>query len=371
MRRMAVFCFPALAGILAVPIAVANHDIDQRPGPPPHSCRMGMDMQQGEHRMSGMQMGGMRMAGMPILGEFRALPAEIDSESNPITPAKVELGRLLYFERRLSASGQLSCNSCHDLASYGVDHQPTSLGHKNQRGTRNSPTVYNAAGHFAQFWDGRAATIEDQAKGPILNPVEMAMPSEKAAVAAIRAVPEYVARFEAAFPGETDPVTFDNIANAIGAFERKLVTPSRWDRFLEGDGNALTAEERAGFQWFMHSGCASCHSGTFVGGNSYQRLGEAVPYPERSDLGRFQVTRQASDRMVFKVPSLRNVEMTAPYFHNGKVATLEEAVTRMARYQLGVELLPDEKRVIVAWLKTLTGELPAEYISEPKALPGD
>jgi cytochrome c peroxidase len=330
-----------------------------------------MDRQQGEHRMLGMQMGGMPMGGLRMMAGFQALPAEIDSESNPVTPAKVELGRMLYFERRLSASGRLSCNSCHDLASYGVDNQPTSLGHRNQRGTRNSPTVYNAAAHFAQFWDGRAATVEEQAKGPILNPVEMAMPSEAAAVAAIRSVPEYVGQFQAAFPGEADPITFDNIANAIGAFERKLVTPSRWDRFLEGDGRALNAEERAGLHWFMHSGCAGCHSGTLVGGNSFQRLGAAAPYPETSDLGRFQVTRQAFDRMIFKVPSLRNVEMTAPYFHNGKVATLDEAVARMARYQLGVELTPDEKRVVIAWLKTLTGVLPAEYISAPRTSPGE
>src|SRR5579863_919164 len=198
MRRIAVFCLPALAGILAVSILVADHTNNPQPAKREQGCCMGIDMQQGRHRMGGMRMGAM--------GGFQPLPAEIDSESNPITPAKVELGRLLYFEKRLSASGQLSCNSCHDLAAYGVDHQPTSLGDKNQRGTRNSPTVYNAAGHFAQFWDGRAATIEEQAKGPILNPVEMAMPSKQAAEAAIKAVPEYAARFQAAFPGEADPV---------------------------------------------------------------------------------------------------------------------------------------------------------------------
>jgi cytochrome c peroxidase len=350
MRLMFVFCLPALAGILALSIA-AGDPASQKPS---QGRCMGGSMQGG--------MGGMHRGSM---GGFRALPAEIDSPSNPVTSAKVELGRRLYFEKRLSASGNLSCNTCHDLAAYGVDHQPTSTGYKNQKGSRNSPTVYNAAGHFVQFWDGRSPTIEDQAKGPILNPVEMAIPSEAAAVAAIKAVPEYAIRFREAFPGQKDPISFDNIANAIGAFERRLVTPSRWDRFLAGDRSALTGEERAGFHRFMHTGCASCHWGAFVGGNSYQRLGDAQPYPETKDLGRYQVTKQASDRMVFKVPSLRNVEKTAPYFHDGHVATLDAAVVQMGRYQLGVSLSPAETRSIIAWLKTLTGSLPSEYIQEP------
>ncbi len=323
------------AGVLAFPAAVADGQQRGR----------GMGMHRGMH-------GGMRMGG------FQPLPVDIDSALNPSTPAKVELGRLLYFETRLSGSGKISCNSCHDLAAYGVDNEPTSDGDKGQKGARNSPTVLNAAGHFAQFWDGRAATVEEQAKGPMLAAVEMAMASAADAEAAIRAVPEYNARFRAAFPGEREPVTFDNIAKAIGAFERKLTTHSPWDRFLEGDATALTAEERAGLHRFMHTGCVGCHNGTLVGGNSFQRLGAAAPYPDQSDPGRFRVTGVASDRMVFKVPSLRNVEKTAPYFHNGQVATLEDAVGRMARYQLDVKLSPEETRSIIAWLKTLTGTLP-------------
>src|SRR5579872_2280720 len=212
-------------------------------------------------RMSGggMQMGQMQMGGQGIrmgmdMAAFAPLPADFATDTNPMTPAKIELGRMLFFEKRLSANGRLSCNSCHDLASYGVDHQTTSSGFWNQKGTRNSPTVYNAAGYFAQFWDGRAATVEEQAKGPILNPVEMGLPSGSAAVAALKSIPEYVALFSAAFPGNPDPVTFDNVAAAIGAFERKLVTPSRWDRFLAGDPSAISPPERAGFHRFMHTG---------------------------------------------------------------------------------------------------------------------
>ena len=324
-------------------------------------------------RMSGgrMHMGQMQMGGRGVrmgmgMAAFAPLPADFATDANPMTPAKIELGRMLFFEKRLSANGRLSCNSCHDLASYGVDHQPTSSGFWNQKGTRNSPTVYNAAGYFAQFWDGRAATVEEQAKGPILNPVEMGLPSGSAAVGALKSIPEYVALFSAAFPGSTDPVTFDNVAAAIGAFERTLVTPSRWDRFLAGDQSALSAEERAGFHRFMHTGCATCHNGALVGGGAYEKLGEAQPFPDTTDLGRFQVTKNFSDRMFFKVPSLRNVEQTAPYFHNGKIATLDEAVAQMGKYQLGVNLSAAEREQIIAWLKTLTGALPAQYIAEPR-----
>jgi len=341
---------------------------DKRPGAALQAQTSQQCCCRGMSAMGGGQMKGreMRMG----LGAFTPLPADFATDTNPITPAQVELGRMLFFEKRLSANGRLSCNSCHDLAAYGVDHQPTSTGYRDQKGTRNSPTVYNAAGYFAQFWDGRAPTVEEQAKGPILNPVEMAMPSETAAVAALKSIPEYVARFGAAFPDSSDPLTFDNIAVAIAAFERKLVTPSRWDRFLAGDQNALSRQEQAGFHRFMHTGCASCHFGTFVGGRAYEKLGEAQPYPDSADLGRFQVTKDASDRMLFKVPSLRNVEQTAPYFHNGKVATLDEAVAKMGKYQLGVNLSPAERAQIIGWLKTLTGALPAQYIAEPR-LPED
>jgi len=297
---------------------------------------------------------------------FAPLPEEPPPPAGSVAERQIDLGRMLYYETRLSADQKISCNSCHALDQYGVDGEPTSDGHKGQKGTRNSPTVYNAAPQSAQFWDGRAKTIEEQAKGPVTNPVEMAMPSEKVVIAVLKSMPEYVAAFKAAFPSDQDPVTFDNMANAIGAFERRLITPSRWDKFLKGDQSALTPAEKEGFNTFMTAGCQTCHSGALLGGTMFQRLGVIKPYPDESDLGRFQVTKNEADRMVFKVPSLRNIEKTGPYFHDGKVGTLEEAVKRMGDYQVGRQLTPSEIQSIVAWMKSLTGEIPAEYIRPPQ-----
>ena len=299
------------------------------------------------------------------LQAFQALPDMMASETNPVTEERIALGRMLYYDPRLSKSQEISCNSCHMLDKYGVDAQPTSDGHKGLTGDRNSPTVYNAAGHLAQFWDGRAPDVEEQAKGPVTNPVEMAMPSPAHALAVLKSMPEYVAAFKTAFPNEKDPVTFDNMAKAIGAFERKLTTPSRWDKFLAGDTNALTADEKAGFQTYYEAGCQTCHAGTYVGGGSYQKLGTVKPWPDTSDPGREKVTKNEADRMVFKVPSLRNIDKTGPYYHSGKVATLEEAVSFMSEHQLGKTLTEAQIRSIIAWLGTLTGDLPAEYIKEP------
>jgi cytochrome c peroxidase len=289
----------------------------------------------------------------------------MDSPDNPVTEAKVKLGRMLYYETRLSAGQDISCNTCHPLNAYGAEDEAVSTGHKNQKGSRNAPTVYNAAGHFVQFWDGRAASVEEQAKGPVLNPVEMAMPSDAAAVRVLSSMPEYVALFRQAFPKEKDSVTFNNMALAIGAFERGLVTPSRWDRFLNGDDSALSGAEKAGFNRFIAEGCQTCHNGAYVGGNSFQRLGIIKPWPNQSDLGREQITRQAADRLVFKVPSLRNVAKTGPYFHDGSIATLEEAIRNMAVHQRGSRLSDADVKSIVAWLNTLTGEIPFEYIKPP------
>jgi len=299
---------------------------------------------------------------------FRPLPSVMDSPDNPVTDAKVKLGRMLYYETRLSADQDISCNTCHPLAAYGAESEPVSTGHQNQKGNRNAPTVYNAAGHFVQFWDGRAPDVEEQAKGPVLNPVEMAMPSDAAAVRALASMPEYVALFRQAFPKEKDPVTFNNMALAIGAFERGLVTPSRWDRFLTGDNSALTGVEKQGFNKFVDAGCHTCHNGAYVGGNSFQRLGIAKPWPNQSDLGRQQLTKRDADKLVFKIPSLRNITKTAPYFHDGSVATLEEAIRRMAVHQRGSQLSDPEVKSIVTWLDTLTGQIPLNYI-KPPALP--
>ncbi|MCK6587813.1 MAG: cytochrome-c peroxidase [Polyangiaceae bacterium] len=303
------------------------------------------------------------------LGFFKPLPERFESEMNPITEDKVALGRMLYYENRFSINQDLSCNSCHDLEKYGVDNEATSFGHKKQRGSRNSPTVYNAAGHIAQFWDGRAQTIEDQAKGPILNPVEMAMPNAEYVLKVLKSIPEYVKLFKKVFPNDKEAVTYDNVAKAIGAFERQLVTPSRWDKFLKGDQNALTEPEKAGFALFAKLGCPTCHNGAAVGGAQFQKLGLVKPYPDQSDLGRFEHTKSESDKMVFRVPTLRNIEKTAPYFHKGQVATLEEAVKLMAFHQLGKELNDAEIASIVTWLKTLTGEIPRDYIKKPELPP--
>ena len=273
---------------------------------------------------------------------------------------------MLYYDERLSRSQKLSCNSCHPLDRYGTDGKPTSQGHKGIHGTRNSPTVYNAAAQFAQFWDGRADTVEAEAKETVLDPSDMAMASDKAVVAVLESMPDYVAAFQRAFPSAAQPVTFDNVAEAIGAFERKLVTPSRWDKFLAGDSSALTAEEIAGFNAFTKAGCQTCHSGVLVGGQGFERLGIMRPYPESGDPGRSKVTGSPGDRTFFKIASLRNVAKTAPYFHRGQVVTLHDAVVQMADYQLGRRLTEPEASAIVSWLKSLTGDLPAEHLQAPE-----
>lgn len=304
------------------------------------------------------------------LRAFRPLPKTMESSDNPSTKAKVELGRMLYFENRISKGHDLSCNSCHMLDKFGVDNQPTSSGFKGQKGDRNSPTVYNAALHIAQFWDGRAKNVEEQAKGPVLNPVEMAMPNEAAVVAVLKSMPEYVNLFKQAFPGQREPMTYDNMAKAIGAFERLLVTPSRWDKYLSGDKSALTDAEKDGFMKFSNAGCVSCHNGTLVGGTSYQKLGVAKPWPHTKDAGRFSVTKVDHDKMVFKVPSLRNIEKTAPYMHDGATKSLEEAIALMGDYQLGGKVSKADAAAIATWLRSLTGELPpADLITKPKLPP--
>jgi cytochrome c peroxidase len=296
---------------------------------------------------------------------YKALPESVPPKEGDITEDKVALGRMLYYDARFSKSQKISCNTCHNLSTYGVDNEPTSTGHKGQKGDRNSPTVYNAAGHFVQFWDGRAKDVEEQAKGPVLNPVEMAMPSEKVVLAVVNSIPEYVTAFKKAFPADKDPVTYDNFGLAIGAFERKLLTPSRWDKFLNGDQNALTAAEKAGFNTFNSAGCGTCHAGAYLGGNLFQKLGAVKDWPDASDPGRAKVTKSDADKMMFKVPSLRNIEKTAPYFHDGKIATLSEACSKMAEYQLGKTLAPEQAASIETFLKALTGDLPADLIKPP------
>lgn len=301
----------------------------------------------------------------PRLAVFKpALPAEF-AATTPSSDAKVTLGRMLYHDKRLSKNHDVSCASCHDLAKYGVDGLATSLGHRGQRGTRNAPSVFNAAGHFAQFWDGRAKDVEEQAAGPITNPVEMAMPDAVRVEQTLRSIPVYVDLFKKAYPQEKQPVTLARAAGAIAAFERKLVTPARWDQFLTGNNAALTPDEKSGLATFLQVGCQTCHAGSLVGGNLYQRLGLVAPWPAQKDEGRYSLTKNEADRLFFKVPSLRNIEKTAPYFHDGSVAQLETAVRMMAQYQLGKTLTDAETQSLLAFLRALTGTLPASLLASP------
>lgn len=297
------------------------------------------------------------------LKAFAPLPARMADA--PIAPARVALGRVLYNETVLSEGHDLSCNGCHPLNGYGADGRRVSMGHKGQLGSRNAPTVYNAAGQVAQFWDGRAATVEAQAVGPILNPAEMGMPDSAAVLTHLRNDARYRAMFAAAFPDEPQPLTYVNVGRAIGAFERGLVTPSPWDAYLQGDTTALSPAQRSGFSTFAAVGCQSCHNGAYVGGASFQKVGLVKPWPTQRDSGRYAVTHDPADVMVFKVPTLRNIAMTAPYFHDGSVASLDSAVRMMARHQLGRELSDAQASAIVDWLGSLTGSIPLSYVAEP------
>ncbi len=296
---------------------------------------------------------------------FQALPADPVAGDNDLSQARVDLGRMLYFDTRLSKNQDIACNSCHQLDHYGVDGEPTSPGHKSERGGRNSPTVYNASLHLAQFWDGRAADVEEQAGGPMLNPIEMAMPSGDAVTAVLKTIPDYGPLFASAFPGVDDPVSYENAAVAIGAFERGLLTPGPLDRFLGGDLIALTPEQQSGLETFMEVGCTTCHAGATVGGQMYQKLGLVEPY-ETADQGRFEVTHEDADKQVFKVPSLRNIAETGPWFHDGSVKTLDEAITLMGKHQLGKELTPEQVASISTFLGALTGQVDPQYTSKPE-----
>lgn len=301
-----------------------------------------------------------------FLAMFQPLPAEASAPDNELTQAKTDLGRMLYYDKRFSKNQDISCNSCHMLDKYGTDNSAFSSGHKGQKGGRSAPTVYNAALHIAQFWDGRAPTVEEQAKGPVLNPVEMAMPDKEFVLKVIKSIPGYADAFAKAFPGEADPITYDNFGKAVGAFERKLLTPSRWDQYLKGNKEVLTAEEKKGFATFVSAGCVTCHNGTAVGGHMYQKLGLAKPWPELKDNGRFEATKQEQDRHFFKVPSLRNITETGPYLHDGSVAKLPDMVKKMAEHQLGKTITNEECASIVVFLKALKGDLPTDYIKEPQ-----
>lgn len=293
---------------------------------------------------------------------FNPVPYGIPEISgNAISNEKIELGKVLFFDPRLSKSGLISCNTCHNVGMGGDDFQETSTGHGWQKGPRNSPTVFNAVFNLAQFWDGRAKDLKEQAKGPVQASVEMNNTPE-AVVKTMNSMPEYIEMFKQAFPDDKDPVTFDNMAAAIEVFEATLTTPdSKFDKFLRGEKSALSATEQNGLALFMEKGCVDCHAGVNMGGEDYFSFG-VVERPEAAvmgdDKGRFEVTQSAEDEYVFKAPSLRNIELTSPYFHSGKVWSLKGAIAIMGSAQLGISLNSQEVDDIHSFLMTTTGVQP-------------
>jgi cytochrome c peroxidase len=275
-----------------------------------------------------------------------------------INTAQAELGKKLFFDPRLSKSGFISCNSCHNLSMGGTDNLKSSIGHNWNQGPINAPTVLNSSYNLAQFWDGRAKDLKEQAGGPIANPGEMGSTHELA-VDIVKSMSGYQQEFKSAFG--SDGVDIDRITTAIAEFEKTLVTPnSRFDQWLTGKKDAITKDEEKGYQLFKTSGCTSCHNGAAVGANSYQKMGAVKPYKtDNKAEGRFAVTKKEADKFMFKVPTLRNVELTYPYFHDGNAATLTDAVDIMGKVQLGKEFSKDENASIVAFLKTLTGDQPS------------
>ncbi len=316
--------------------------------------------------------------------EWQALPSKApEPADNPTTPEKVELGRMLYFDPRFSETGTVSCNSCHNLMLGGEDNRAVSMGVHGKTGGRSAPTVWNAAFSSVQFWDGRAASLEEQAKGPVVNPVEMGMSDLERAMSRVRAIPGYEPYFVRAF-GADDPMTVDNAAKAVAAFERTMITPdSPYDRFVKGERDALDQQQQRGMQAFDQVGCTGCHSGPAFNGPALspgsgffakfpvvQDSEHVDKYDFLNDQGRFAVTGKESDKHLFKVPTLRNVALTAPYFHNGSVPTLEDAVRIMAKVQLNRELSDGQLADIVAFLNGLTGEFPEQTLPRLPATSG-
>jgi cytochrome c peroxidase len=312
----------------------------------------------------------------------KPLPTKVPVPAdNPITPAKVELGKMLYFDPRLSVDGTISCNSCHNVMADGADGRPVGVGVRGQRGGRGSPTVWNSAFMTVQFWDGRAASLEEQAKGPLTNPIEMGMPSHEHVLERIRQIPGYVSAFKKAFPKDKDPVSTDNLAKAIATYERTLVSyNSPFDKFIKGNKKAMNPQQIRGWKLVQEIGCTSCHVGENFAGEGF-KMGEGnyQPFPQipgskydkmydlTSDLGRYEVTKKDDDKNHWRVPTWRNVALTAPYFHNGKVKTLDEAVRVMGKTQLDMDLTETQVSDIVAFLNALTGEFPKQTM--PKLPP--
>ncbi len=301
---------------------------------------------------------------------FKPLPQDMATPEFPLTPERVALGRMLFFDPRVSLDGTVSCTRCHQPALYGTDALPTSIGVKDRANPRNAPTVLNAALQIAEHWRGDRKNVEDQATKALIGPPSFGQPDFGAAMAKLKAIEGYAPLFQKAFPNDKDPITAKNWGLAIGAYERTLVTPAPFDAYLRGDTHALTPQAQAGLRKFIATGCASCHNGVDIGGGAFQKFGVVEDYWKATgskaiDKGRFDVTKDPADMYVFKVPSLRNVAMTPPYFHDGSVASLSAAIHIMARVQLGKQLPDEDVRDIVAFLDSLTGELPEDFAVAP------
>jgi cytochrome c peroxidase len=301
---------------------------------------------------------------------FKPLPKDFATPDAPVTPARVALGRMLFFDPRMSLESTVSCSRCHQPSLYGTDGLPLSRGTQDRLNSRNAPTVLNAALQAPVHWRGDRKNVEDQATQALVGAQSHALPDPAAAVARLKGIPGYAPMFAAAFPNEGDPITTVNWGKAIGAYERTLVTPSAFDEFLQGNARALSATQKRGLEKFMATGCTGCHNGVGVGGAGFFKFGLVEDYwkatgSKQIDKGRFDVTHEPSDTYVFKVPTLRNVAMTAPYFHDGSISSLPQAVTIMARVQLGRTLSTDDASDIVAFLQSLTGKLPETFATAP------
>jgi cytochrome c peroxidase len=301
---------------------------------------------------------------------FGPLPQVMTSEKNPIMPEKVKLGKILFYETRISVEGTVSCARCHPISLYAADGLKKSIGNNCKVNPRNAPTVLNAAGQISAHWIGNRTDVEDQARQSVMGPPSFGMPSYEAVVKKLKEIKGYAELFKKAFLIDNDPVTIDNFAKAIGAFERTLVTPSHFDSFLKGDITALSGQEKRGLKTYMEIDCIMCHSGPYVGGQMYDKFGIFEPYwkytkSEPIDEGRYVVTKNEADRYVFKVPILRNVEKTAPYFHDGSVDKLEDAVWIMGKIQLGKDLNKVQVEEVAVFLKSLTGKIPGDALKVP------
>ena len=301
---------------------------------------------------------------------FGPLPQVMSSEKNPITPEKVKLGKILFYETRISVDGTVSCARCHPSALYAADGLRKAVGNNCKINPRNAPTILNAAGQISAHWIGNRADVEDQARQSVIGPPSFGMPSYEAVENKLKEIRGYTDLFEKAFPGEANPITVDNFAKSVGAFERTLVTPSAFDAFVKGDRSALKALQKRGLKAFMEIGCMTCHSSAYFGGQMYEEFGVVEPYwkytkSDPIDEGRYAVTKSEADKYVFKVPVLRNVEKTAPYFHDGSVGKLENAVWIMAKIQLGKDLDKTQVEEVVTFLKCLTGKIPEDALRVP------